>query len=969
MRQGWTLNQFIQGLSPVPFVRPSIRSFVAQLAAGSRSEFRKQLRTVLMGDHAFHIRRLVAECLAEQAPQDDDWLLLSDLREKHRDVFQVIYTQAVRVEWHTFWMKHLIPVLKNQRDAEGVMIHMHRVSRWKNDDAPGVLAFWTEVLELDWVDKTAITRPLAAALADVPPPHIALFASLLLKLLKLPQPEHSMISYALAHAVAAGAVADEVLWHYIVDEVNEEDIRAYRFGQKLRCDPYEFGYGSDKFLEERMRQSTALLNLALEALERWGAIRRAHYGEAPRSYWSGFLQATSYGNAHSPSSPREANGEYTLLAAIEAAIVQHAIDGSDWWRENRERLCGSAEGALRYFAILACTAVPSKNLESVYSLLNDKVLLESDLSYELGTLLEAACVYFEETELEAVQTTVLALHQKDTSDEVHDRRWMLDKQAQLLLAIPCHLRIPTAQVILDENEQAAWPLMRQPHIEISGGVVSAPFSFEVFLAASDAAVLRLLNHYKGYVPRCSDDFLTGGEREVRVQLHQAASRAPVRFLRLLSVNWAHIAEQFCDEIMGGVATYLAHRYGNLQANGIWLPIENPNAETLARQILDELARHPAYWHKHRAASNALQACAYVVQESEDVEQLIFLAAGFATLGESRSVWGEGVDLVTAGINMSRGHIAEALMIVAIQLTKKSQVWPALLEPMLRLFAADEDPAIRALLLRHLPYLQSQYLGFGWELFTLVMHESAPGLWSEAEPCLYYAYHQHFEVVAPWLEQIYREGRGKDLEVWGRISALATLEKRQERSTFLAQLDVLDATEAWQGAASVWTYPENFQRHREECLAGLDAGLHTASQQAGAVAQACLSLVQDAQPLVAMPTTLLQRCFSLFEEGSGSVRLSFYAFSKWVNALSLCDSKQALEAVEIYLHFVQRTKIHIYDPNHDFVQLLTRLFAQAEEEEELDGGAMLKRVVAIQDRLLVLGLTEVNEWLKAAERPS
>lgn len=67
IRDGVTLNAFIQGLPPVPFVRPSIRSFVAQLALGERREFRKQLRAVLAGSAAFHIRRLVAESFAERS--------------------------------------------------------------------------------------------------------------------------------------------------------------------------------------------------------------------------------------------------------------------------------------------------------------------------------------------------------------------------------------------------------------------------------------------------------------------------------------------------------------------------------------------------------------------------------------------------------------------------------------------------------------------------------------------------------------------------------------------------------------------------------------------------------------------------------------------------------------------------------------------------------------------------------------
>ena len=95
MRQGVSLNEFIQGLPPVPFVRPSIRSFVAQLAMGERREFRKQLRAVLTGNTAFHIRRLIAESFAQQMPQDDDWPMIRDLRDKHREVFQVIYTTSI----------------------------------------------------------------------------------------------------------------------------------------------------------------------------------------------------------------------------------------------------------------------------------------------------------------------------------------------------------------------------------------------------------------------------------------------------------------------------------------------------------------------------------------------------------------------------------------------------------------------------------------------------------------------------------------------------------------------------------------------------------------------------------------------------------------------------------------------------------------------------------------------------------
>ena len=89
-RKKVTLNDFIQNLSPVPFVRPCIRSFIEQLALGERREYRKQLRAVLTGKAAFHIRRLVAESFAEQIPHDADWSLIRDLRNNNKEIFQVI---------------------------------------------------------------------------------------------------------------------------------------------------------------------------------------------------------------------------------------------------------------------------------------------------------------------------------------------------------------------------------------------------------------------------------------------------------------------------------------------------------------------------------------------------------------------------------------------------------------------------------------------------------------------------------------------------------------------------------------------------------------------------------------------------------------------------------------------------------------------------------------------------------------
>ena len=460
----------------------------------------------------------------------------------------------------------------------------------------------------------------------------------------------------------------------------------------------------------------------------------------------------------------------------------------------------------------------------------------------------------------------------------------------------------------------------------------------------------------------------GGEQEVGRQLHEAASRQSTRFLHLLQMHWAKLSNRFRDDIMDGVADYLAHRHGNLQSQNGWTPVEEPDAAALAQHILDELERHPAHWHYNRAASNALQACAHVVQNTMSAERLVFLAIDFLTLREQIFTSEIAADWLTIGINMTRGHVVEALMIMATRLHENNLTWPELLVSTLRQFAADEHPAIRALILRRLPYLQSIQSDLGWELFDLAMQEGAAGLWAMAEPCLYYAYHQKFDIVAPWLRRLYSDGQDTELETWGRISALAALSKQIDFSSFLSELISRNASQTWRGAASVWTHPGNMQQHRDQCLAGIQAGLNTSNPDAAAVARKCRSLFREKTPLVSVPTELIQRCFTVLEAETESAQREFYGFDAWLNATSTRDPMSALESTEIYLNYVRRVKPYLYDHENNLTQLLTRLFAQAEEQEELDGGAMLQRVVAVQDTLLALGVNGVNDWLKDAERP-
>ncbi|MDD9230203.1 ATP-binding protein [Aeromonas hydrophila] len=966
LRNGVNLNEFIQELPPVPFVRPSIRSFVSQLALGERREFRKQIRTVLTGRTAFHIKRLVAESFAEQIPHDDDWFFIRELRENQRDVFQVIYNLAKSIEWHYFWLNNLTPSLKVMRDADGLTAHAYRIAQWINEDCAGVLSYWMEILSFEWLDNERISERLEFYISDINTENIKLVAPLLQRLLDTPRSEHSLLGKVIARCVTSGVVDDNLLWNYIAGEVNDEDLLEYQFDNKLRCNPHELGGGNESFLCQRMEKSSQLLDLAIDKIEQWSTIRSSRYSETRIGYRHGFLSKTSYEDTHSQRDIRHEDNMDFLFDAVEKAILHHANSNSSWWMKNRNRLCFNEEGSLLYFAILACTASPDANLDLIGRMLCDKKMLEFELTYELGSLLQTAFTLLAHPIQDAVIANIMTVWNSASVDE-NNPSWVMKARSELIVPIPCCQRSLEMQTVLDAYEKSEGVLIRQPDIYSWGGIVSAPFSFDVFLSISDVGVLRLLDHYNGHQDSHGHDFLLGGEREVGFQLREAASRHPARFLRLLSIYWANIPTRFRDDLMEGVATYLAYRYGNLRTHNQWQSIEEPDASLLVSQILNEFERHPAYWRHRSSTAKALEACANVIQEAQEAERLIFLAIGFVGLHESDPIEGDNVSLLDIGINMAKGDVAEALMILAKNFLEHGKALPELLSPTLRRFAGDEHPAIRAMVLLHLPYVQSKSFDLGWELFHIAMQD-AVGLWKIAEPCLYYAYYNHFDIVRPLLEHLRHKGSGKDLKTWGRISALSAMAQRIDFANFLDELDKLNSTEAWLGAVAVWTNIENARKHREQCLAGLSAGLGTDHSHARAVAGKVGNILCEKTDVIFVPTELIRRCFSVFNNDGERQPHGLFGFHEWLNAISQHDPEQALAAIEIYLTYVSQSRPHLYDHENSLTQLMTRLFAEAEEREESDDGSMLQRVVIVQDTLLSLGLNGLADWLKAAERP-
>ena len=420
---------------------------------------------------------------------------------------------------------------------------------------------------------------------------------------------------------------------------------------------------------------------------------------------------------------------------------------------------------------------------------------------------------------------------------------------------------------------------------------------------------------------------------------------------------------FCDNIMSGISNYMAYRYGNLQKDKNWIPIEKPNANTLVQNVVAEIEKHPMHWFHNRSASEAIQACTYVVKTTENAARIVFLILGFKYLNEDRESGRDSRSLINAGINMIKGRVTEGLMILANNFIKKDIPFPELLVPALFHFARDEHPAIRSVILNRLRYLLYYKPEVGWNLLYSALHDSE-GLWSVAESCLYQMYYKHFDRVGPLLDRLYKEGRGKDLETWGRISALAVLANHIDIEKFLKNLNELNSSDAWFGASNVWTHSGNFQKNREDCLLGIRNGLKSGNASI-TVAEEMIKFFRS-DHFILIPIDILELCLSVFAE-NGKDQNRFYGLDEWLNALAQYNPDMALDGIETYIVFAMRTTSYLYDYENNLTQLMTRLFAEAEEREESDNGNMLQRVVSVQDKLLSLGVNGINTWLEAAER--
>ncbi|MEW6221122.1 MAG: ATP-binding protein [Thermodesulfobacteriota bacterium] len=663
--QGQDLCAFILAHPPLPFIRPTIRSFFFALRATDRARFRRQVRAAVAEQKVvYHLKRLLVESLAELVPEAEDWPLCRFLFHEMPDLFRRLLWRVNSPAWLLFLREHWLPAAKATAGREEWLLDFLRQSRqWATRCPAEVLGLWREALQEGWGAEDDVARSVIIGLADFAAWHTPGVEDLFTILIEKSADRH-LLGHPLSRWVAATDGGDALLWRSITRNVDDKDISPLQIRSKLHCDPHTFD--PNDFLARRLLASDALLDLVLEDLRRWSQRAAKVMVIGAPGLYSFCLTETSWEDAREWFDHGRHVGSFVLLLiALEEALKDRARRDTEWWRAHEPQLRYVPELGLRYLLIQAYRQAVETNIPGMEAQLTDKALVRDyQLGYELGLLMREAYPHVSDEARLANQAIILALWDDPEWRAEREDEWAARTIYNYLIRIPAMFRTPEAQGFLDHWARCFGRFEPKPRLRSWGGLVGSPLTVDEMLGLSDQGVLRLLDHYQLDPERreMTDRGYVGGWTQVEQVLRDAAARDPLRFLGLLSdrLSRADGDPGYGQAIVTGAADHLAIRFETLQSSRGWQPLAPlPEAADLARNLLGLLDRPPLLGRRDRDLAWVLGACTEVLEDEASLARLVLRLLDLSrspdpTVDDDS---GPGSDLERAAFNSVRGMVA------------------------------------------------------------------------------------------------------------------------------------------------------------------------------------------------------------------------------------------------------------------------------------------------------------------------
>ncbi|MBF0437504.1 MAG: ATP-binding protein [Magnetococcales bacterium] len=946
LKQGTDLDAFVSGLPPLPFVRPAIRAYVLHLATVHSSGLGRHVTKVLNDQSLpYHVRRLIAETLAEIEPGSTDWPWINRLCKNQPELFDWMFQKTRNDAWFRMLYDNLLPSLAERNDHDLWQSKLSsRLDVWMNHFPSECVALWLKMLDRE-SDGSWLVMNLSHSLDRFTQWHTQGCRTLLERLMNLKGSQDYVAGTAISRYVTATNQGDDLLWAFIYNNV--KNFSSYSIKKGIKCQPHHFH--DQDFLKNRLINSELLMDMVINTLEEG----TGHLADS-----IGDVKETSWRNQHEENDTSHISDRSILLDSLENALFFHADSNTPWWQVNEVRLRTCRNLALRYFLILAYVRQPERYGVGIACQLMDEELMNiSTIFYELGQLVNVSSHCVENDVMSAYQQAILELLDKE-DDQSSCNAWGIRSYYNRLIWIPCIFRIPEVQTFLDQHVTFIGHILPDPEIFSWGGCVRPPVDLETFETLSFYSQIQLLRYYEN-IKRQSvfdRDFLIGGKEKMIEVLSNATSNNPMRYLPFLSEEG--LEKGYVQSIVDGVAAHIQYRFGNLSSND-WKPVKPlPDGEPLARHLLDLLEQNKEWLMNGTTGTRVMEACANVLMMSEDVERLTAqLVASIQNPDPMEEL--DDAGLRSQSINSARGIAAGAAARLAAKLLEAGQTLPVELVPLLKRFAGDPIPAVRIGLLDNLPVIIHFQQELGRHLFDIIFQEQQGSLWDASEQVFYYNYHSHYSWVEPRLERMFQEVQDESADSWSRIAALATLTGHMTLETLFEHLRVKNSDHAWKGAVQV--FRANLDKHKALCVSGLEEIMRW-DTLSDVLFSELIQMFSNKKLHPYIPVQLGQQFINHI--ASTGVRCNLGFFFEWIAFLAEQDSLRALELCEQLVEHLSSLKClsHIWDTDDLFVAWTSIL----READETNDEKLMHRIVALQDRFLQMGIYKTDEWLQKAE---
>jgi len=967
LEQGKTLQQFIRDHPPLPFIRPSVRSFFFYLRANQPHQFRRQVWTVLDDDDiAYHLRRLIVESLSELQPTEQDWPLLRRLFNQHEDLFRRFFDRIQGQDWIAFLRENWLPlILEDASNDSWPLRFVQKLGVLCPEHTEVAVRLWERALNERWADQPEVAGTVLQALNrdkclnDVE----VVSEAFIHQLIDHIDPDRPGFDYQLGPLVARWIEGtdkgDELLWSYIAADVEDEDLETsfLYFDAELHLH-----FHQDHFLKDRLTTSDKFISIAIDALAEWS--RQPTHSDTENAFRRTFLNHTSWEAERSAPMVQRPQDIGLLLRSLEMALSERCRQNDSWWQENEPRLRTSQDLALRYLTIKAYSENPEDNLEGIREQICDTDLhLHSGFQYEIGQLMQVVYPLLSRSVRRQNQTSILALRDilRDEEGTLSTRR--ARTICDYLNWIPRCFHEPATRDFLNKWESAIGVFRSTPKIRSGGGAVHPPVSAKQLLCLSPTSLVQLLDFFQGLQSSLnSEGDMVGGQEMLQRALVDASSLDPARFIEHLSFFRAsNVDAGYIQSICRGVAQHTRYRFGNLNQDEDWNPIRPlPSLEFLAQNLLRMVETYAELWEDEHAVKRAINAASETAEYLEYADRLIIpIFQVLSSQYESPRTIDSEQSAQSAALNHPHGVAAGSAVILWQQMHSREESKPKLMDPLLGWCARHPNLAARAALLHRLPYLVQENPDLGWHLFDLILDDAPEFFWPIAEQTLYYNYHDDFTRVEKHLDRIENKALDEAGETYGRIMTLSHLSGHVSQEVLFDKLETANES-VRKGAAQV--FGSNLDRQPDTCISGATRLLQF-SELSEDTWGAFISKSLHGDKFQQVPKELVETIIRTLPAQRS--RGHFYEIADWIAQRSKTNPRGALDVMETLVRSIEERDHSRFIPNSDVIaEAVLSILREADEygEEEL-----VRRALSLQDRLLKLGFTAVDRMLDEASR--